>query len=51
MFKHSFKEEKFLFKLNEFNRFMIYINMEYPCDGVVELFNKNVLAIIKDPDP
>ena len=50
MFIHSFKEEKFLFKLNEFNRFMIYINMEYPCDGIVELCAKKVLAKTKDPD-
>ena len=50
MFKHSFKEEKFLFKLNEFNRFMIYINMEYPCDGIAELCSKKVLAKTKYPD-
>ena len=48
--KHSFKEEKFLFRVNEFNRFMIYINMEYPCDGIAELCAKKVLAKTKDPD-
>ncbi|AXI23892.1 hypothetical protein CE557_045 [Cardinium endosymbiont of Sogatella furcifera] len=50
MCKHSFKEEKLLFKLNEFNRFMIYINMKYPCDGIAELCSKKVLAKTKDPD-
>ncbi|UWW97600.1 MAG: hypothetical protein NMK33_06000 (plasmid) [Candidatus Cardinium sp.] len=29
---------------------MIYINMEYPCDGTAELCAKKVLAKTKDPD-
>jgi len=50
MCKHSFEEEKFLFKLNEFNRFMVYINMYYPCDGIAELCAKEVLAKTKEVD-
>ena len=50
MCKHSFTEEKFLFNLNEFNRFMIDINMDYPCDGIAELCAKKVLAKTKEVD-
>lgn len=50
MCNHSFSEEKFLFNLNEFNRFMIYINMDYPCDWIAELCAKKVLAKTKEPD-
>ncbi|MDN5247433.1 MAG: hypothetical protein V3581_03040 [Candidatus Cardinium sp.] len=33
IYKQTFTQEKFLFNVNEFNRFMRYINIAHPSDG------------------
>jgi hypothetical protein len=43
----GFTAEKFLFNVNEFNRF---INMPDPSDGIAELCAKDLLAKTKDED-
>ncbi|AXI23997.1 hypothetical protein CE557_159 [Cardinium endosymbiont of Sogatella furcifera] len=50
IYKQAFTEEKFLFRVNEFNRFMRYINIAHPSDGLAELCTKALLAKIKDGD-
>ena len=50
IYKQAFTEEKFLFNVNEFNRFMRYINIVHPSDGLAELCTKTLLAKTKDAD-
>ncbi|AXI24411.1 hypothetical protein CE557_605 [Cardinium endosymbiont of Sogatella furcifera] len=50
IYKQTFKEEKFLFNVKEFNRFMRYINMPDPSGGLAELCAKNLLEKTKEVD-
>lgn len=48
IYKQDLKEEKFLFKVDEFNSFMRYINMPDPSDGLAELCDKGLLEKTKN---